>query len=128
MDPVVIVLAVAAVIGLIPASIGHSKGRHFAVWWLYGAALFFVALPHALLMDRDAEAIDRRRLQTGANRKCPSCAEIIRSEAVVCRFCGRDLPVAADATQADRVCHKCGTPMRDIDGNRYCPVCGVSWR
>jgi regulator of RNase E activity RraB len=25
-------------------------------------------------------------------RKCPSCAEVVKVEALVCRFCQRDLP------------------------------------
>jgi hypothetical protein len=28
----------------------------------------------------------------GATRPCPFCAETIKAAAVVCRFCGRDLP------------------------------------
>jgi len=36
--------------GLIPAAIASNKGRSFALWWLYGASLFIVALPMALLM------------------------------------------------------------------------------
>jgi hypothetical protein len=34
------------------------------------------------------------RLARGETRKCPFCAELIKSEAVVCRFCGRDVPVS----------------------------------
>lgn len=45
-----IALAVAAVLGLIPASIAKKKGRSFGLWWLYGWLLFIVALIHSLVI------------------------------------------------------------------------------
>jgi uncharacterized membrane protein len=80
--------------GLIPAAIAQSKGRSFALWWIYGVLLFIVALPHALIMKTDVKAIETSRLESGESRKCPFCAEIIKREAVVCRYCGRDVPAS----------------------------------
>jgi hypothetical protein len=85
------ILVIAAVIGLIPAAIAQSKGHSFMAWWIYGAALFIVALPHALLLKPDTKEIENRQLSSGDSKKCPFCAEVIKQEAVVCRYCGRDL-------------------------------------
>ena len=86
-----IYLLVAVLLGLAPATIAHSKGGNFFLWWLYGAAIWIVAFPHALMMRADSQALENKALAAG-QKKCPDCAELIRQEAVVCRHCGLKLP------------------------------------
>lgn len=90
-EVVAIVLVTAAVLGLIPAFIAQHKGRLFGVWWLYGFALFIVAFIHSLVI-RPTESAERQHKAEAGLLTCPFCAEMIRPEAIVCRFCGRDLP------------------------------------
>ena len=47
-----------AVLGLIPAAIARQKGRNFIDWWFFGAALFPIALPAALLIKSTGEPED----------------------------------------------------------------------
>jgi hypothetical protein len=49
-------LLIAVFIGLIPAAIAANKGRSFIGWWVYGALVFIVALPHSLMIKKSSFA------------------------------------------------------------------------
>ena len=77
------------VLALIPAFIASSKGRSFGLWYIYGFFIFIVAFIHSLCISKNDNGI---LAQNDSLKKCPYCAELIKKEAIVCRYCGRNLP------------------------------------
>jgi hypothetical protein len=94
-------LIIAVFIGLIQAYVAKSKGHSFAAWWLFGAAFFIVAFPCSLFLKQNTETLEREKLDSGGYRKCSFCAELVKSEATVCRFCGRGLGSGGSDTPID---------------------------
>lgn len=120
-------LIFSALLGLIPAAIAHNKGKDFFGWWVFGAALFIVALPAAILARTEVDALEMRQLKQGNLRKCPFCSELIKRDAIVCKHCGRELPPLQSeeliAVKGLIACPNCGKniPKGAID----CVHCGV---
>src|SRR5271154_4265386 len=87
--------------GGVGAAIGNSKGRGVEGLWLgfflgwIGWIIVAVMQPtpeaeaqhNALVQSADSKQMRLR----GDARTCPWCAETIKSAAVICRFCNRDV-------------------------------------
>lgn len=83
--------------GVLAAVVASNKERSGWGWFLLGMLLGPFGFALSLVVSKDESAAERNALSSGAVKKCPFCAELIKSEALVCRYCGRDLCAAQEA-------------------------------
>ena len=96
--PILLLLYLFSAIFLVPFVAGE-KGRNAFAWFviavLCSPALALIALAAVPAKDRRTRRADDTEgggAGEDESRVCPSCAETVKRAAVVCRYCGRDLP------------------------------------
>ncbi|MEK6615192.1 MAG: zinc ribbon domain-containing protein [Bacteroidota bacterium] len=72
----IILIVVAGVVGAILA---RHKGRSQLLWFILCTIVPLLVIAIALLPSEVAK---------GHTKKCPHCAEIIKENATVCKYCG----------------------------------------
>jgi hypothetical protein len=68
--------------------LAEHKGRSFGGFFFLSLFLSpIVGLIVALIVSPKTTNVEEREIERGERVRCPSCAELIRPEARICRFC-----------------------------------------
>jgi len=122
-------LVIWILFGVVTAVVATNKGKNGCAWFALGVLLGPFGLILSLVTPRDQTAVEQKAVSSGEMRKCPYCAELIKAEAIKCRFCGSDLPTDppkedghVQASQSTTTCGSCGAQV-DLT-HTFCIVCG----
>lgn len=79
----------AVLVGVFAAHKGRSGVGFFFLAVLLSPIIAFII---ALIVKPDRESLESDAITSGTMRKCPHCAELVKAEATLCRYCRSELP------------------------------------
>jgi hypothetical protein len=87
---------------IVGAIIGSGKGKTgtgvvltLLLSWI-GVIIIAVMSPSEEFLDEQKREEEKRLLEKGEMKKCAFCGELIKTEALVCRHCGKEVIAAAE--------------------------------
>ena len=78
---------------IIAGIIAGNKGRSGFGFFLLAALLSpLIGIIAALIASENKDAVESKKINSGENKKCPFCAELVKAEAKICKHCGKEFP------------------------------------
>ena len=99
MNPLFVIPALF-IFGIFCSYIASQKNRNPIVWFFLGFFFSLIALIAIGVVPSQAA-----KKHNAGLRKCPSCAEEVKREAKVCRFCQSELPEMIGMTDEQKMHH-----------------------
>lgn len=84
-------LVIWLICGFVTGAIALARGLVGGFgWFIFGVLFGPFGIVLALVAKDDPKITEAAAIQSGEMKKCPSCAELVKTEAVKCRFCGEN--------------------------------------
>ncbi len=90
-EALIIIIPIWILLSIFSGMVSQNKGRGFGIgFWIALLVSPLIGFIVAGLLEPSKEVAAKELLEKGQLKKCPKCAEMIKSEAVRCRFCGNE--------------------------------------
>lgn len=81
------------ILSLLVGVFSRNRGHSFLAGFVFAVILSpLIAFLIVLVRKPNAAALENRSVAAGASKKCPTCAEVVRADALKCKHCGHDFP------------------------------------